>query len=316
MLSFRLLFRLAICLGVAAGAGRVLHAEQADSQVTTFRAMTWNIWHGGREDGESIGPQRVVDVIRDAGADIVAMQETYGSGEKISKALQFEFHPRGTNVSIHSRYPIIEDVSVFEEFKCVGAIVELPDGSPVAFYSLWLPYDEDIWLPGRRDSYSDQQLTGKCDVSAADLQKILKLIQEKLADSKYADAPLVIAGDFNSMSHRDYSDVHRDQFGHVVKWPTSMVMKDAGFRDSYRDVHPVVDRRLDSTWSPRFVEQEQDRIDFVYYRAKNWKAVSSRVIREHKDWFPSDHAAVVSEFRRTDVDLDASSDEQNLTTVA
>ena len=45
----------------------------------TFRTMTWNIWHGGREDGERIGPQRVVDVIRQSKADIVAMQETYGS---------------------------------------------------------------------------------------------------------------------------------------------------------------------------------------------------------------------------------------------
>ena len=51
----------------------------------SFRTMTWNIWHGGREDGEKMGPQRVVDVIRQSKADIVAMQETYGSGEWISE---------------------------------------------------------------------------------------------------------------------------------------------------------------------------------------------------------------------------------------
>ena len=45
-----------------------------------FRVMSWNIWRGGREDGEEEGPARVVDVIRDSGADVVAMQETYGSG--------------------------------------------------------------------------------------------------------------------------------------------------------------------------------------------------------------------------------------------
>ena len=74
-----------------------------------------------------LGPQRVVEVIRQSKADIVAMQETYGSGEWISQQLGFHFHPRGTNVSIHSRYPVLEDISVFEKFKCVGALLELPE---------------------------------------------------------------------------------------------------------------------------------------------------------------------------------------------
>jgi hypothetical protein len=113
--------------------------------------MTWNIWHGGQEDGKEVGPQRVVDVIRDAKVNLVAMQETYGSGELISKALKFHFHPRGTNVSIHSRFPILEDISVFEEFKCVGALVELPNKRRVAFYSIWLPYNKEIWEAGTRD---------------------------------------------------------------------------------------------------------------------------------------------------------------------
>ena len=33
-----------------------------------FRVVTWNIWHGGREDGERVGPQRVIEVIRESGA--------------------------------------------------------------------------------------------------------------------------------------------------------------------------------------------------------------------------------------------------------
>ena len=55
------------------------------------------------------------------------MQETYGSGELISGALGYHFHPRGTNLSIHSRFPFVEDISVHEAFKCVGAIIDLPD---------------------------------------------------------------------------------------------------------------------------------------------------------------------------------------------
>ena len=65
------------------------------TQPARFTAMTWNIWHGGREDGEKVGPQRVIEVIQESGADIVAMQETYGSGELISDALGFHFQPKG-----------------------------------------------------------------------------------------------------------------------------------------------------------------------------------------------------------------------------
>ena len=264
----------------------------------SFRVMAWNIWHGGREDGETVGPQRVVDVIKASGADIVAMQETYGSGELISKALGFHFHPRGTNLSIHSRYPIVEDISVFEEFKCVGGLVELPDKSRVAFYSIWLPYTDDIWLPESRQKIGEQGLVDKCNVSRDDLIKIRDQIHQRLSDEKYKDVPIVIAGDFNSMSHMDYTEINRDQFTYVADWPTSHVLIDSGYRDSYRETNPVVDRTADSTWSPKFVEQEQDRIDFIYYKSNQWTATESSVINTHRDWFPSDHAAVVTHFDR------------------
>jgi endonuclease/exonuclease/phosphatase family metal-dependent hydrolase len=47
--------------------------------------MTWNIWHGGKEVGAEVGPKRVAEIIRESGADIIALQETYGSGEWLAK---------------------------------------------------------------------------------------------------------------------------------------------------------------------------------------------------------------------------------------
>jgi len=178
-----------------------------------FSVMTWNIWHGGREDGEKVGPQKVIRVIKNSGADIIAMQETYGSGELISEALGFNFLPRGTNVSIMSRFPILEDISVFHEFKCVGAIIQLPDKTPLAFYSIWLPYDAEIWAVGTREGKSKEELLAACASSASDLEQILTLAKAKLAESNYGDAPIIIAGDFNSMSHLDYSDDAIDLYG-------------------------------------------------------------------------------------------------------
>jgi len=266
--------------------------------------MAWNIWHGGREDGKEVGPQRVIDVIKDSGADLVAMQETYGSGELIAKGLGFHFHPRGTNVSIHSRYKVLEDISVHKEFECVGALVELPNKTQLAFYSIWLPYSAEIWAKGTRDTNKPETMLAACKASHVSLQAIRDGIKKRLSDAKYDNVPVVIAGDFNSMSHLDYGYVGWDQYETVVDWPTGHVLIDEGFVDSYRACNPRVDRAVDSTWTPRFPEQQQDRIDFVFCRDSRTHGavvtpVASKVIRDHKVKFPSDHAAVVSTVRVT-----------------
>ncbi len=265
--------------------------KPAASQV---RVMSWNIWRGGREDDQTVGPQRVVEVIRQSQADVVAMQETYGSGETISQALGFHYQTRGTNLSIHSRFPIVEDISVFEEFKCVGSLIELPNNQRIAFYCLWLPYAEDIWIPETRRKATDAEMQAACQPSADDLKKILAAIEHRLADEKYGDVSIVIAGDFNSMSHLDWTTTASDQFDRVIAWPTSRLMTSAGFRDSYREANPKIDRMRDSTWSPRFPEQEQDRIDYIYYRSDTLRTKDSRVIREHTERFPSDHGALIT----------------------
>jgi endonuclease/exonuclease/phosphatase family metal-dependent hydrolase len=259
--------------------------------------MTWNLWHGAREDGEQAGPAKAAELLRESGADLIALQETYGSGELLAESLGFHFHPRGTNVSILSRFPILDDLSVHDEFQCVGALVELPGGKPAAFYSVWLPYSAEIWQVGTRDTTDPASMRAACDASAKSLGAMWPAIRERLAE-EHPGIPVFIAGDFNSMSHLDYGEVGRDQFGMTVEWPTSRILMDAGFLDSYREVHHPIQRAADATWTPRFPRQSQDRIDFIYYSAGGtWRTKSSRVIRDHPRGFPSDHAAVLSTFR-------------------
>ncbi len=271
-------------------------------QDSSFRVMTWNIWRGGKEDGETEGPQRVIEIIKQSKVDVVAMQETYGSGELISEQLGFQFHPRGTNVSIHSRFPVIEDLSVFEEFKVVGALIELPDKRQIAFFSIWLPYNKEIWAEGTRDTSNLKEMEQACQASCDDLIKIKAAIDERLNQPKYENVPVIIAGDFNSMSHLDYIPSFKEQFdGVVMDWPTSHVLMDAGYRDAYRERFPEVDRKQDRTWTPRFPKQQQDRIDYVYYRGNHLQATDSSVIdtfigEDNVDRFPSDHAALVTQF--------------------
>ena len=290
-------FRLiALALLIACSTRPALAQPDESRSGESLRVMTWNIWHGGREDGDARGPAQVAEAIRQSGADVVALQETYGSGEAIAKSLGFHFHPRGTNVSILSRYPVVEDLSVGGEFNGVGALIELPSGSRVACYSVWLPFKGDIWLPGNRERASLDEWLAVCQPSADELAKLLPLIEERLAADKYRDVAVVVAGDFNSMSHLDYSAVNEDLYGQTVEWPTSRLMSDARFRDSYREANPVVNRHLDATWTPRFPEQQQDRIDFVYYRGPQWQVAESQVLQQVAGGWPSDHAAVLTTF--------------------
>jgi len=263
------------------------------SQVDEVVVATWNILHGGREDGSELGPQRVVQQLRRSGADLVAVQETYGSGELLAEALGMHLVARGTNVSILSRYPVLAEVSVDVEFSCVGAIVQLPSGRRVAFYSLWLPYDRDIWLPGVRRNETPSSMIPATASSAARLAAIMEQIPARLAAAGLGDVPVVLAGDFNSMSHLDYSAVARDQHGFEIEWPTSMVAMQAGYRDVYREANPRVDRAVDRTWSPRFPDQEQDRIDFIYFRGSGVRVLAAQNEVGGAE-FPSDHAMVTA----------------------
>lgn len=258
--------------------------------------MTWNIWHGGREDGTEAGPAKTAEILRESGADLIALQETYGSGEILAEALGYHFHPRGTNVSILSRFPVLEDLSVHEEFQCVGALVELPSKKKVAFYSVWLPYSAEIWAVGTRDTSDPALMEAACEASAESLAVMWPAIEARLKD-KHPGIPVFVAGDFNSMSHLDYGEVGRDQYGMTIDWPTSHILTDAGFLDSYREVHHKIDRTADATWTPRFPLQSKDRIDFIYHRSQSaWVTSGSDVLREYSRGFPSDHAALVSTF--------------------
>ena len=283
---------LILLLGLSASYAQAAPQDELD-------VLAWNIWHGGKEDGEP-GLQRTIELIRDSGADLVAMQETYGSGERIAEALGFAFHPRGTNVSIHSRYPVVEDISVHAEFQCVGALVELPGGGRLAFYSIWLPYAAEIWAEGTRDVADRAGMLAACKPSATELASILEKIEERLGGEDYTGVSIVLAGDFNSMSHLDYGETGLDAYEAVVDWPTSRIAMEGGFLDTYRASHGIVDRVRDATWTPRFPKQEQDRIDYVYLKGPGWGSESARVIRAHRGGFPSDHGALLVRLRRVE----------------
>ncbi len=103
-----------------------------------LRVLAWNIWHGGRRKGRDEGVKRVVEVIEECDADIVLMQETYGSGPRISGRLGFDYFLRSSNLSVMSRFSIVEVHRLGQAFRFGGVTIELRPGVQVQAYSLWI----------------------------------------------------------------------------------------------------------------------------------------------------------------------------------
>ncbi len=261
----------------------------------TLKVMTFNIWDGGKETGKYIGPQRVVDLIKSQGADIVAMQETYGSGEQIADALGYYFYLRSNNLSIMSRYPIEATLKAYKPFYSAAAQINV-NGNTVFIASNWLNYPIDYWDMIEKGKPIDTK-------QWMELQKnknaeILKEILEVLSPQVSKDVPFIFCGDFNSGSHLDWIDKTRHlNGGYVMAFPTTRVMEAEGFTDSFRERHPDPLKERGITWTPANPAAFQDRIDYIFYKGKNIKALASEVVNKCHIKYPSDHGAVVTTFK-------------------
>lgn len=267
---------------------------------TQIKILAWNIWHGGHRYGHAVGLERVIEIIRSADADIIGLIETYGSGEEIADSLGYYYYLISSNLSILSRYPIIETIQAFRPFNFGGAKILLGSGKELVFLNTWLHYLPD---------YSNSLMEGKSVKQIIDAEaetrhgEIIEILNEiKLILNNAGDVPVIMSGDFNSGSHLDWTKRTKDiHYGYEIEWPVSKEMADAGFIDSFRELHidPLKDPGF--TWTPRAATSSdkyglRDRIDYIYYQSFKLSLVSSKVVDHHPVMFPSDHAAVVSVF--------------------
>jgi hypothetical protein len=125
-----------------------------------------------------------------------------------------------------------------------------------------------------------------------------------------AGIPVFLTGDFNSPSHLDWTPAVaavRPEVPYAFDWPVSRAYADAGFRDSYREVHPDPVAVPGFTWTPGGPEsvprEVHDRIDWVL-AAGEARAVESDLVGEVGgpdvdiaiDPYPTDHRGVASTF--------------------
>ena len=245
----------------------------------------WNIWHGGthytKEKDGFDGIERTIELIQKSGADIVLMQETYGAGSRISSGLGFYYYEAsstigavwGANISVMSRFPIeeaymIEDPSNYGKnyaFNNGGAKIRLSEELSVIAFSNW--YNSRKWedLDGALNAWKDL-------ISNAD------------------EVPLILGGDYNSISHLDDGV---GASGH------SKLMTEAGFQDVYRSLYP--DQETHPGYSFHNTER---RIDYIYVKGNKLHPAEMipivpefRGIGELTPGYPSDHLGLVARFK-------------------
>ncbi len=281
-------YLMALLLTTAIHAG--LNAQQ-------LNVMTFNIWHGGRETGEEEGPLRVVDVIRDSGADIVAMQETYGSGERIAEELGYYLYLRSTNLSIMSRYPIVDTLDAYEPFHS-GAVAIDVNGRHIVVSSNWLNYPIDYWEMLETGQPIDSAVwwQQQDEQNTGTLRGVLRALQPAIDNAD--NVPIIVCGDFNTGSHLDWiPETRHFNAGYVMPFPTTLLMDKEGFTDAFRQIYPNPLTHRGITWTPINPAAHQDRIDYVFYKGKALTAVAAETIETHPEAYPSDHAAVMVTFK-------------------
>lgn len=290
--------------------------------------MAWNIW--GRSNMEEkhkingvTARQRVIDIIKDSGADIIGMIETYGSAEAIAKALGYYYYtPSSTaNLCIFSRYPL-SDVGTpkgLSSFSYLYATATLPSGQKVRIYDIWLtyrhapnscPYDSTL-----NPDISNERLVAADRLRAEMINDLLKHPKFKEDMARVDEIPLVVGGDFNYISHLDYTKETAALGLHdkrILPIPTSLAMAKHDFIDTYRHCNPLKSKeQLGYTWSTMYKPRKEwmkdnlyKRIDYIYSLGKGLHPTKSWVVTRHRSnphtddpYFPSDHAAVVTIFK-------------------
>lgn len=304
---------------------------------TRLRVMEWNIWLGGREAGGEKNVDHLIRLIREHDADILFILETYGSGKKILEGLNAgqpeERRYTGTRITerpnqpedkdnlwIFTRYPLVRKYPAINEkeldsFNFGGIKVRLPDGQEINLFNIWLWHAPSAWgsvsktvseIQSKRPRmYTDQQIV------ATDEERRLKMSQIVLDDRlpRYVGddpSPVILAGDFNTLSYRDWSGDFADAPDHgglILPWPVTKLFEEAGFTDTYRWTHPDAGRFPGPTWSPyKGYGHAPGRIDFIWTRGSQVRILDSytvdRRLPGHEDPshpFYSDHAAVVTD---------------------
>jgi endonuclease/exonuclease/phosphatase family metal-dependent hydrolase len=277
-------------------------AAPAHAQAPTeVRVMTFNIWLGG----DVVDSGSVIRAIQGAHADIVGLQEAEGNTRQIAQALGWPYW--SDRLHVVSRYPLIDPPVARGEY----VLAQVSPGRVFALANVHLtsdPYGPYLVRDGR---WLARVMANERATRLPEIRHTLRALRPVLRRG----IPTFMTGDYNTPSHLDWTaaaDAVRDDIHYPVAWPVTEALQHAGFRDTYRVVHPDPVATPGITWTygypfPRIAKNEVvDRIDLVQASAGVDVLDSgivgppgTRDVTVPIEPYPSDHRAVVSTVRFT-----------------
>lgn len=295
-----------LVITLAAGPGTAAASSGRTEPLTpiVLRVGVFNIEYGGTH----VDFGKVVEAIRDGGADVVGIEEAQGHIPRLARRLGWPYC--SVRMQIVSKYPLVDPPGG----NGVYGFVQVAPGQVVAIENVHLPSSPYGPLLVQHGWTRREVVEKERKVRLPAVRSSLHAAKDLIAQGM----PVFLTGDFNAPSWRDWTPAMvgaRPQIRYPVRWPVSIAVERAGFRDSYRAVYPNVVRHPGLTWwaaRPKIAgwnpgkNAPQDRIDFVY-AAGSVQATDSRIVGEvgvpyadvHVDPWPSDHRSVVSTFTVT-----------------
>ena len=255
-----------------------------------LEVFVYNVEYGGDPSTDA--------VIRDIDADIVGVLESYNRLPEIAENTGYPFY--NTSLQILSKYPIHEPSGAQGRY----AFIEVRPGYVVAFFNIHLDYVRYGPRLLRKGLSVEEVIASENEVRTASLDAPLRLMKD-LIEQGY---PVFFTGDHNQPSSLDYTEAtvgSRPGIDEPVPWPVSEALLEAGFRDTYREVHP------NPVTAPGITHTGVgDRIDYIYAAGPS-ETLDSQLVGEDGgadvdlgfDPWTSDHRAVVSTFHVTPVTM-------------
>jgi len=186
--------------------------------------------------------------------------------------------------------------------------VELQPGRFVAVANIHLTSDPYGPYEARDSKTAEEVLALEQETRLPEIQVFI----DQLTPVAASGIPVFIGGDFNTPSNLDWPEAmvgKRPGLVYPLEWPVGKALADAGFRDSYREVHPDPTVHPGITWSlgypaPHLLPEEVvDRIDQIHALG-NSTTTGSQILGPSSGpdvdigiapW-PSDHLALLATY--------------------
>lgn len=323
------LFTLSALLTIQMTVYGAVPEEGEERAKNELRVLVWNVLRGGNNVEE--GPEKALAVIRAVDPDIVLLQESYdidGDRPRLGEWLTGELgwnQYQGESAHLCIMTPLDLETTFFHHaWHGVGARIKDEHDREFLAWSIWIDYRAFIGYELRDNPEMDDETLLAAETERSGRVKQATALIEHLKESGQleSDLPLLVGGDWNCPSHLDWTmdtaRVYRNR--RDMPLPVSLAMRDAGFTDTFRALHPNPVQHPGITWSPMFrgpapgeegTPQSFERIDRLYLKNpsegdERWtlRPISAHVlplvweedaVPPNERVFPSDHGALVVE---------------------